>query len=106
MAYAMKTIKNDLIEQLEERGIHQSHYMDMVNDYISFFKIKKLLIKDIDDRGVTVRYDNGGGQFGYKKNDSVAELTKVNTQMLKILSELGLKAADIEADDDDDNEEM
>ncbi len=63
---------------------------------------QECLIKDINERGVSVRYDNGGGQHGHKKNDSIAELHRTNNQMLKILSDLGLKASELEADPGDE----
>jgi len=52
---------------------------------------KCLLIEDVKERGVKVFYNNGGGQSGYKKNDSVDQLMKINAQMLKLISELGIK---------------
>ena len=53
-----------------------------------------------------IKYQNGEFQWGYKKNDSVRELTNVNNQMLRLLDSLGLKASKFESDDDDDDEEM
>lgn len=100
---AKKTdIKKDLIEQLERNGVYGNHYLDMVDDYMSLWDIKNELIKDIRSRGVTTQYNNGGGQSGYKKNDSIAELNKTNAQMLKILSELGIKAVAMEVTDTDE----
>ena len=54
--------------------------------------LKILLIADIQKRGTIVEYNNGGGQSGYKKNEAVDMFNKTNAQMLKLLSELGLKA--------------
>jgi len=85
-------IKKDLLAQLERNGIAGKHYLDLVEDYIALWEIKNMLIADIKKRGVSIYWCNGGGQEGYKKNDSIAELNKTNAQMLKILSELGLKA--------------
>ena len=48
-----------------------------------------------------VKYDNGGGQSGYKKNESVDQIIKVNAQMLKLLTELHLSPSDAEGDMDD-----
>ena len=77
--------------------------MDLVDDYLALWDTKNLLIADIDARGACVKWDNGGGQEGFKKNDSISELVRVNAQMLKILSELGLKAVETkEAADDDE----
>lgn len=84
-------IKSDLLNQLELNGVAGKQYENMIEDYMQFWIAKSLLQKDIEDRGVTTKYNNGGGQSGYKKNDSISELVKVNAQMLKILSELNLK---------------
>ena len=97
-------IKKDLVDQLERRGVYGRHYLDLINDYMSLWDIKNKLIKDIEQRGVSVHWCNGGGQEGYKKNDSIAELNKTNAQMLKILNELGLKAEPLEENDDGDEE--
>ena len=98
-------IRKDLLDQLEEKGIYGSMYTDMVDDYLSLWEIKNALIGDIKSRGVSVQYNNGGGQTGFKKNDSISELNKTNAQMLKILSELGLKATP-KVVDEDEAEEM
>jgi hypothetical protein len=97
-----KKIKEDLLEQLERNGVFGSHFTDLVDDYMALWDIKNELIKDIKERGVTTKYCNGGGQEGYKKNDSIAELNKTNAQMLKILNKLGLKATKSEVTDDDE----
>lgn len=97
-------IKRDLIDQLERNGVYGSHYLDLINDYMALWDIKNSLIRDIKERGVTTKYQNGANQWGYKKNDSVVELNRTNAQMLKLLNELGLKAANFEAVDEDDEE--
>lgn len=101
-----KKIKEDMLDQLERKGVYGNHYLALVNDYLSLYEIKEMLIKDIKNRGVVVEYQNGREQWGIKKNDSIAELNKTNAQMLKILSELGLKGASLEMSDSDDDEEM
>lgn len=97
-------IKKDLIDQLERNGVYGKHYLDLINDYMSLWDIKNKLIRDIKKRGVSVYWCNGGGQEGYKKNDSIPELNKTNAQMLKILNELGLKASSLGQADDPDEE--
>ena len=71
---------------------------------MALYYIKNKLIRDIKERGVSVKYQNGPNQWGHKKNDSVSELVRTNAQMLRILDELGLRAADFQAVDDDDEE--
>lgn len=95
-------IKKDLLDQLERNGVYGKHYLDLTNDYMALWEVKNKLIKDIKKRGVSVYWCNGGGQEGYKKNDSIAELNKTNAQMLKILNELGLKAGKETAVDPDE----
>ena len=86
-------IKQDLLDQLEENGVEGEHWVDLVDDYMSLWDIKNNLIDDIMERGVNIRYQNGENQYGWKKNDSVGNLHKTNTQMLKLLDKLGIDAS-------------
>lgn len=88
-----KEIENDLRQQLEANGTYGKFFDDMIEDYMAMYVTKTLLIEDIQKRGTTVKYNNGGGQEGYKKNESVDMFNKTNAQMLKLLAELGLKAS-------------
>ena len=101
---AESDIKKDLVNQLEKNGVHGNHYLDLIDDYMSMWGIKNELIKDIRERGVQVEWNNGGGQAGVKKNDSIAELNKTNAQMLKILNDLDLKASRSGLADDGDED--
>lgn len=87
-----KEIENDLRQQLEANGTYGKFFDDMVSDYMAMYVTKTLLVKDIQKRGTIVKYNNGGGQEGYKKNEAVDMFNKTNAQMLKLLAELGLKA--------------
>ena len=102
-------VKKDLLDQLERNGVYGKHYLNLIDDYISLWEIKEKLIKDIKKRGVSIKWETYSKdgyllQSGYKKNDSIAELNKTNAQMLKILSELGLKAEKQERGGEDDEE--
>ena len=87
-----KDIKKDLLDQLEANGTFGKFFEDMIEDYMAMYVTKTLLVEDIQKRGTIVPYNNGGGQTGYKKNEAVDMFNKTNGQMLKLLSELGLKA--------------
>lgn len=98
-----KKIERAIINQLKEKSIYQyAHYQDLVNDYMKMWDVKNMLQDDIEERGVSVYWCNGGGQEGYKKNESISELVKVNKQMLKILLDLGIRASDLKAVEPDD----
>ena len=94
-------IKADLLDQLDRNGTTGKYYVDLVSDYMNTWVTKSLLADDIQQRGVNIKYDNGGGQKGTKKNDSVELGIKINAQMLKLLSELGIKPAQSGGDGDD-----
>lgn len=98
-----ENIRAGLMDQLQERNVLEPHFTDLVNDYVSMWDVKCELIYDIETKGVSIRYQNGQNQYGHKRNDSVAELNRVNGQMLTILRELGLKAEAKVADDDNDS---
>ena len=87
-----KEIEKDLRDQLEANGTFGKFFDDMISDYMAMYVTKTLLVEDIQKRGTIVPYNNGGGQSGYKKNEAVDMFNKTNAQMLKLLSELGLKA--------------
>ncbi len=97
-------IKTDLLDQLDRNGTAGKYYIDLVSDYMDMWVTKCLLIDDIQKRGIIVKYDNGGGQKGKKKNDSVEQLIKINAQMLKLLSELGIKPSPADGDPDEPEE--
>lgn len=94
-------IKGDLIRQLKQNQTAGRFYTDLIEDYMDLWLTKNLLLADIKTRGVTVRYNNGGGQSGCKKNDSVEQVLKVNTQMLRILDSIGIKPT-TSGDDEDE----
>lgn len=98
-------IKNNLLRQLEENNISGKHFIDLIEDYMNFFDIKNELQEDIKQRGA-MTYWTRGRESGWKKNESLDALNKVNTQMLKILSELRLKPVEIAAQIGDDDDEI
>lgn len=96
-----KEIKQDLIDQLERNGTVGKYYFDLIDDYMRLWKTKNMLLDDIEKRGVSVEYNNGGGQTGIKKNESVDQVLRVNAQMLKLLDSLGIKPSQNDGEDDE-----
>lgn len=96
-------IEAAIVEQLKEKQVYKfAHYQDLVNDYMKLWDIKNMLQEDIEDRGVAIEWRNSDTQYGHKKNDSVSELLKVHTQMLKILYDLGIRASDLKVVEPDE----
>ena len=86
-----KDVKMSLIRQLELRGMSAEFYMDLVNDYIYYWSLKKKLIADIKSKGLRYETVNGNGMTVEKANESVVNLQKTTATMLKILADLKLK---------------
>ncbi len=86
-----KDVKMSLIRQLELRGMSAEFYMDLVNDYIYYWSLKKKLIADIKNKGLRYETVNGNGMTLEKSNESVVNLQKTTATMLKILADLKLK---------------
>lgn len=96
-----KEIRQDLIDQLQAKGKFQKFYVDLVDDYLKYYDLKKKLQKDIKDNGIRYTTINGNGFEVEKPNESIQNLTKVSSMMLKILSDLGLQQPEIEDTDED-----
>src|SRR5690625_485018 len=93
-------IERDLLEQLGEDK-DNSHYRELIKDYLFMWDTIQELKLDIKEKGVSVFWQNSETQFGYKKNDSIREMTTVSQQMLRILDKLGIKPSKAEEVDDD-----
>ena len=96
-----EAVKRDLLNQLQRNDIVGEQYTSLVEDYMNMWSIKELLIEDIHKRGVLVETMTGNGFMVAKKNDSVDQLTRVNSQMLKLLSEIGIKPSQGGGDEDE-----
>ena len=90
-----KAVRKDLLDQIKLKGADTPAFRDLVEDYMSLWLTKELLRMDIENTGIRVAYDNGGGQKGFKDNPSIERQIKVNAQMLKLLSELDIKTSNI-----------
>ena len=97
-----KIIKEDLIQQLELKGMYHSFYKDLVDQYIEYYNLKNKLMKDIKEKGVRVNVTSGNGFKTSKANESIMLCQKVTQIMLKILNDLGLKEPIIDDTTDDD----
>ncbi len=110
MAGARETreaVEQSLLQQLERNGTDGAFYADLVGDYMALHATKTRLEKDIKKRGVKVESKFANGEIkDIKTNDSVADLLKVNAQMLKIVSALGLEPNKLGGDGLDDDDQL
>ena len=90
------------MKQLELQNKTSDFYVDLVNDYVEYWDLKKKMVRDIRKNGIRYKTINGNGIEVEKPNESVTNLPKITTAMLKILSDLNLKEPLSELSDEDD----
>lgn len=96
-------ILESLISQLERKQADISCFLDLLDDYMALYDIKKKLKTDIKKRGVSYETTSASGKATIvKQNQSVKDLVAVNKQMLMILDKLGLTTEKTIKDDDDE----
>ena len=98
-----KEIKDDLLEQLEAQGKYQNYYLDLIEDYMKYYYLKRKCQRDIKEKGLRYEVVSGNGFKSEKPNESVQNLMKITTTMLKILDELGLQNPINTSDNSDDD---
>lgn len=98
-----KEIKDDLLEQLEAQGKYQNYYLDLIEDYMKYYDLKRKCQRDIKEKGLRYTVTSGNGFKSEKPNESVQNLMKITTTMLKILDELGLQNPINTSDNSDDD---
>ncbi|MFC6038418.1 P27 family phage terminase small subunit [Paenisporosarcina macmurdoensis] len=94
-------IRQDLIDQLEANGIYGHHYVDMIEKYMQFWDLDTKLVLVIEEEGTMLP-----ARDGFKMNPAIKSRNENNTQMLKILTTLGLKAPATQSQGDVDGEDM
>lgn len=97
-----RNIRDDLIGQLTRRGALTPVFVNLVDDYMALYELQQLLIADIAQNGIRIRYDNGGGQSGEKDNPSIQQRVRVNAQMLKILAQLDITTDNVQDGEEDE----
>ena len=86
-----KKMRDSLQNQLKAQGKTDDFYMDLVESYIFYWKMKRDLEEDIKEKGLRYECINGNGVKTEKANESVVNLQKTTGTMLKILSDLKLR---------------
>ena len=88
---AYRELKQEMLDDLEARGLVSRPYIDKVEEYMSLWCIFQMLREDVNARGVSVEYSNGTAQKGVTDNKSLPMMTRVSSQMLNIWTALGFK---------------
>jgi phage terminase small subunit len=94
---AYKELKQEMLDDLEVRGLISRPYIDKVEEYMELWAQLKMLNEDIRERGVSIEYQNGENQKGTTDNKSLGIAIRVSAQMLNIFSALGFRDQAVKA---------
>lgn len=90
MATKSQLLANSIRKQLKARDAEEYHFQKMIEDYCNLNEIKDSLQKSIRENGTVIKEKNSKGFDVTKTNPAISEMIKVEAQMLKIASTLGL----------------
>ena len=82
-----KKLKDSITQNLKDRGLTDTIYLDKRDEYMSFWVHLKELEADIAERGVAVEDEKRGMKI---ENRSVSLSVQVSKQMLAIMKSLGI----------------
>lgn len=89
---AYRELKQSLLDDLDSADMRREPYLDLVEQYMDLWCLRKTLKLDLDERGVSIAYQNGSTQKGVTDNKSLSALVRVEDRMSDILGILGYKA--------------
>ena len=98
-------MREDLQNQLISQNKFGEQFNDMVEHYLFLVKLKDDLKYDIMDNGLRYEVTTGNGYTATKPNESVQNLTKVSSEMRKILQDLDLKEPEVDLQESNEPEE-
>lgn len=87
-----KTIRRDLLRQLETAGKATHTNIDRVEEYLRQRRIAMELYEDIEKRGAVFQDYDARGNLVWKDNTSVKQVLAVSKEMTSILKALDLNA--------------
>lgn len=87
-------IRKSLLDQMQAKGMSGKHFIDLAEDYMSFYDRKTELLADLESRGTMVEVESPKGVFNVKSNPALLDLIKVNKAMNDMLKNLGLNEPD------------
>ena len=84
-------IRASLIDQLKAQNKVTDYCVDLVDTYMTHWRLKEVLAKDIEENGIRITVKAGNGHPKTMANPSTGDLQKETSIMLQILDKLSLK---------------
>lgn len=92
-----RELRESLLGSLRERGLDAACYADKVEEYMDFWVLRRQLLDDVAERGLTVTDERGR----MMENRSVSLAVQTARQMQDILRLLGI-CGDRQREEDDE----
>lgn len=102
MAVSYKALKENLIEQLRNKGADVDCFLDLIDSYMFYTKKERQMQADINKNGLSYPAKSATGKDYIKDNPSVKNAIIYNKQRLAILNQLGLTTSSVESDIDEE----
>lgn len=83
-------IRESLYAQLQMKEADVPHFVDLIEEYMQFWKIEKKLQADIKKRGINYAETMSTGITKTVNNPSVKDLAAISKQKQAILEKLGI----------------
>ena len=84
-------IRESLLDQLKAQNKVTDYCVDLVGTYMTHWRLKEQLAKDIEENGIRITVATGNGHEKEIANPSISDLQKETSIMLQILDKLDLK---------------
>ena len=84
-------IKDSLLDQLRAQNKVTDYCVDLVETYMTHWRLKERLARDIEKNGLRITVTTGNGHEKEMANPSISDLQKETSIMLQILDMLDLK---------------
>ena len=94
-------VRESLIDQLKAQNKLTDYCVDMIDTYMTHWRLKEKLAEDIDRNGIRITVSTGNGHDKTIANPSVTDVQRETSIMLQILDKLELKTPVLSGGNDD-----
>lgn len=94
-------IRKSLLDQLTAQNKQTDYCIDLVEMYVTHWKLAQQLKKDIKDNGIRITVQTGNGHNKEITNPSIGDLQRETGIMLQILDKMDLKTPVLAGSKDD-----
>ena len=94
-------IRESLLDQLKAQNKVTDYCVDLIDTYMTHWRLKKELARDIEENGIRITVSTGNGHEKEMANPSISDLQKETSIMLQILDKLDLKTPVLSGSMDD-----